>query len=817
MARISRSEINDLVVVFKDTFYSIADEFGERVSSALDDNLAEFNQKVLKDVVKDFNSLARISSDITKNNESIISGTLKRSDIEKQIARRRAKIQGIEAVIATTLQKGTAERAQANKLLKDANEAERHAIALLEAQSTKLKDIESKSGAFTRMAKGVKSIPALGPILQEPFEKGAKAAREAAVNSGYLKTQLAGVKGVASGLIDTLSFPLVVDSILLVNSQLTDVQRNLGISHLSARAVRMEFAELAKTTNLTQGELLEANQKFGDFLGTRGVFTKGLVEELSTLTEIVGLSGEQVNRLGSITQGLGTPLGEFNNKIAESAVLFASTQGVALNTKDVFEEISNMSTTTLLNLGRNPQRLAEAVVQSRKLALNFQQLENIASGMLDFESSIGAELEAELLTGKQLNLERARFAALTGDVETLQREIAKNIPPLAQYERMAPIQRQAYAKALSMSDEELGNILLKNEAINANASIANKLTQQQIADAKKLADIEGIGFGEALKRTQEQLNAQQTLERFMKKMRDAFSNLTQAFEPLLDKVVDMTNNFMKSKFLQNVVTIGTGVAVMGKLISAFIPRGSIANPMYVVDLAGGGTGGGGGGIFGSGKGKSKGPLTKSGRPDMRYKANQMPKNVGKFGKVGKFLGMGGKVLGIAGALIGPLTSLYSNLSDTEAIEKNGYGKQLLKSIDENKFAALGAVIGSVVPGIGTLIGAGIGSLVDIGTQAAFGQKALVGSHIGGGYDDFIMRPGQAPVRFNKDDLIIGGTNLDGTSKNSASSSIPSLEATNKKLLDKIDKLIAAVERGGNVYMDSNKVGRSLVLGSYQSS
>ena len=54
------------------------------------------------------------------------------------------------------------------------------------------------------------------------------------------------------------------------------------------------------------------------------------------------------------------------------------------------------------------------------------ELEDVASAgksLLNFEQSIEAELQAELLTGRQLNLERARLAALTGDYVTLTEEI----------------------------------------------------------------------------------------------------------------------------------------------------------------------------------------------------------------------------------------------------------------------------------------------------------------------------------------------------------------------------------------------------------
>jgi hypothetical protein len=48
------------------------------------------------------------------------------------------------------------------------------------------------------------------------------------------------------------------------------------------------------------------------------------------------------------------------------------------------------------------------------LGMELEQVATSGESMLDFQSSIESELEAELLTGKQLNLEKARLLALTG-------------------------------------------------------------------------------------------------------------------------------------------------------------------------------------------------------------------------------------------------------------------------------------------------------------------------------------------------------------------------------------------------------------------
>ena len=71
------------------------------------------------------------------------------------------------------------------------------------------------------------------------------------------------------------------------------------------------------------------------------------------------------------------------------------------------------------------------------------------------------------------------------------------------------------------------------------------------------------------------------------------------------------------------------------------------------------------------------------------------------------------------------------------------------------------------------------------------------------FDDFIIRPGQAPQRFNKDDIVIGGTNLLGGGDST-----------------KIDRMISLLEQlvnvKGNVYIDGARVGDALVMGTYRS-
>ena len=87
----------------------------------------------------------------------------------------------------------------------------------------------------------------------------------------------------------------------------------------------------------------------------------------------------------------------------------------------------------------------------------------MAEGMLDFEKSLEAELSAEILTGKELNLERARGLALQGKSVEAAGAMLEEVGSLNEFMNMNPIQQKALADAMHMTTDELSNSLIQQE------------------------------------------------------------------------------------------------------------------------------------------------------------------------------------------------------------------------------------------------------------------------------------------------------------------------------------------------------------------
>ena len=85
--------------------------------------------------------------------------------------------------------------------------------------------------------------------------------------------------------------------------------------------------------------------------------------------------------------------------------------------------------------------------------------------MLDFQSSLNAEIEAGIMLGRDVNLQKARELALSGKVDELAVEITKQVGSQAEFEKMNVLQKQSLARALGMEVGQLSKIVSNQDKV----------------------------------------------------------------------------------------------------------------------------------------------------------------------------------------------------------------------------------------------------------------------------------------------------------------------------------------------------------------
>ena len=559
------------------------------------------------------------------------------------------------------------------------------------------------------------------------------------------------------------TFTSALASIKEANSVTYDLSKQFGISLQQSRGIRENFEEFSQTTTrLDFGRLAQAQKALGEAIGQNVLYSNEMAGDFVEVTEYMGLSTQAAGRLAQIGATLGMSSEDYRSNIAESLIPLNKNLGINMNIVQAYEDIGKLSNTTVVNLGRNQTAMLKLVATARRFGIEMEQVSNFGSSLLDFESSIANELEAEVLSGKQLNLERARAAALRGDDVALAQELATQVGTLSEYERMNVVQRESLAKAFGMNIDQMSGMLLRQEAMNQLSGQAASATDQQLAAAKEYQKVEGGTLQNAVEQIQKREDVTKKLADSMMKVKTIIADLLSSLDPILDRVVNLIQSFAQSPLFKLVVGAGLTVAAIAPLIKAAAVlqggalRGMIpAMPLYVRDQANVGAN-----LMGGGSGMSMA---------------QGRQIIGKYGSARNFrmakMGMGGgAIAGIAGMGLDYL----GTQAEAAGQEGLGYGLGIAGGLASG--AGTGAMIGSLLApitgGLSVPIGAGIGA-------------------IAGGL--------MAYLREEREDK----------EKEKEQAAQTKDEAT--EYLRKI------AERSGNIYMDSNQVGLATVQSAYRMS
>jgi len=566
--------------------------------------------------------------------------------------------------------------------VKSAKELEKSTEDLIQVK----KVLDSQTKFFDKLESAVKAIPAVGEALSGPFTKASAAAKEAAEKGvGKMNANLAGGKVLATELATMLGPVAVLGALFKVSDQVAQINRQLGLGTEAAARTRDRFSQIADQSNSSRfntEKLLKANLDLNQALGTSVEFSGETLKSFIELTQYMGVSAEAAGKLATLGKITGQTSNEFAGNLAQSVAQSGKANGIFVSTASAFEKIKNLSGTTLLNLRRNPEAIGQAIIATEKLGLSFEQLRSTASSLLDFESSISNELEAEVLTGRQLNLERARAAALRGDDLSLARELTREVGTVAEFEKMSVIQREALAKAFGMNSDQMSDMLIKQELMNKLGSEAKDLSDEQARAVKGMMDKKpGMTAKEALLALQTQESATQKFQDAVAKLRTVFTDLVSFLSPVLDKFGSFISSFASSGLGKAIMGGGIVASLMLALKNMIMPRGSsMANPLFVSMSAGGS-----GMLSGLG-------ITSADKAAM---VRQTGSASAARGAIMRNRGVGlGAVAGLAGGMM--------MTSENEGVQIGGAALS---------GAGTGAMIGSVIPGIGTLAGAGIGAAI----------------------------------------------------------------------------------------------------------
>ena len=373
---------------------------------------------------------------------------------------------------------------------------------LTDAQKTEVK------AALIGMDKKIKASKNLGQEALKAAGGGTKFGTAMAKTKGVLGKLSGGFKGVnkdvgsfstafmsmgkkgGAGLLGTLgkagkllkvlgknplllvlsAFAKLGKALVKMQDESTALGRELGVSAANASKVKEFFIDVAKTTQISvkrtaalqvqYREIAAANSSINKALGLQLVYSEDITRFAAQATKYYGFTIEQSANLAK----LAIARDKTSESIYKLAVAGSYEAGTELGTRIQGNEVAKETLSITGQLRAmyifNTKELANSVAKAKALGTTLANIKSSSRELLNFQSSISAEMEAELFTGKQLNLDRLRALALVGDYSQYQNELIKQLPPMVEFARMNVFQQEKLAAAYGMSADAISDILV---------------------------------------------------------------------------------------------------------------------------------------------------------------------------------------------------------------------------------------------------------------------------------------------------------------------------------------------------------------------
>ena len=519
-----------------------------------------------------FRGIANITKNINASIEDVVTGTKTLGDLSKDLEQLRQKELSLNIELQQALSKSGYAQEDINRVLtgqigtldlieesnKDISDAAFDLLELYDNQLGTLKDQKEEyagikeiaqriddnmgiAGKATEGLSGVLNKLGAGDIgkklgLDEAIGAGRKEAAElanASLKAGKAsggigdKFKVAGkmAQTVGKSLLKALG-PVTLIAELFKGLMAADKQtKEIGRSMMMTKTEAAKFSgQIANATRsnfqfgVTSTKVLENITKVNQQFGFINEFSGETLVTMTKLTYTLGIGAEAAGNLALAAEATGVNFEDNYENILATSYELQQQAGTQVDLRSVLEDTGKITGQLRANFGGNTVEIAKAVTNAKLLGTEIETIASAGKQLLDFESSITSELEAELLLGRDINLERARAAALTGDQLTLQNELAREMGSFEDFAKMNVIQQEALASALGMSTDAIADMLFEQETMN-----------------KSVKELRDLGKDELANRL-EQKSAQDKMNAAMNELKEVFVQLGTALSPILSLV-----------------------------------------------------------------------------------------------------------------------------------------------------------------------------------------------------------------------------------------------------------------------------------------
>ena len=358
----------------------------------------------------------------------------------------------------------------------------------------------------------------------------------------------------------TYTFKKIWNTFTQLDEAAADFRKSVGITRDSskeletmARGIAIEYMRLGVEAK----DVYSSIKDIADALGSTQYASKGLVENMSIFSAQLGISTKTSAQFTKTMAMVGNSTVDAQKNMMYFAQHMSAAAGVPLDA--VMDDVAQASQESYQFLSKNPLELVKAAVEAKRMGTSIQSAAKSSSSLLNFTESVKNEMEASVLLGKGINLQKARELAYHRDIRGLNNEILK-IAQQTNFENLDPFQQDAVAKALGKSAGEVATMV---QSAREHQNLMNHMTDEQrkqykiYEDALNANDKTKISMEEQAKSQLQSMSNQAAIKSISLAWNGIMAKLGQVVLPKIATVLTFVAKILNSGIVSSVIKWGT--------------------------------------------------------------------------------------------------------------------------------------------------------------------------------------------------------------------------------------------------------------------
>lgn len=448
------------------------------------------------------------------------------------------------------------------------------AIQTLRTEENKINAIEGVDSASQQLAGSINEqldnvIDGLGPfgsLLRGPIDGMKESINDAAMvfttqfatafrdgKGGFEALRIAGGKslGFLRTVINPVTLAIVaigaaimagVKAFTAIDSAARKFREETGLLNANTEQTAANIAKVKTDTAGIGASFEDVSQAAADFTNEfRGIEQPSaeVLKSLVILNKNFGIATSEAAAVNGIFQDISGASQEAAQALTAQTVELANQVGVAPS--QVIADIAANAETAAIFFGGSAKELASAAIEAAALGTSLTEAAKVSEGLLDFESSINAELEASAMLGQSINFNKARELAANNDIIGAQQAVLDQLENTVDLNNLNKFQLDSIAKASGIEVGELRKQLRLRERFGGQDKERLKAAQQLLESGKKLEDITESDLATQNRRNQQQQELQGLTDELKNTFGAIGSTIMDALAPVGKVVLQLLN------------------------------------------------------------------------------------------------------------------------------------------------------------------------------------------------------------------------------------------------------------------------------------